>query len=76
MRFCRSLLTDDSLGGIEARGSARRDLFDVGLVGTDADACSEMVGLDLNEWRHDFFALLNHVRAARVKAASGRRIYR
>ena len=47
-RFCRSLLADDSLGGIEARSSSRRDLFDVGLVGTDPNAGSKMVRLDLN----------------------------
>src|SRR5947209_16326731 len=69
-------LCDDASGVAKSGRVARRDPFDVGLVGADAYAGREVVRLDLGERRHDLSARLNRPRAARVEATTRRRIYR
>ena len=50
--------------------------LDVRLLRADADAGGEMAGHDLLQWRFDLSARRHRVGAARVKAATGRRIDR
>src|SRR5436305_1055978 len=69
-------LRDDASGVAQSGRVARRDPFDVGLVGADAYAGREAVRLYLRERRHDLFARLNRPRAARVEATTRRRVYR
>src|SRR5438552_15925277 len=62
--------------GVQAGSVAGRDTLDVRLVGTDANACGEVIRLDLNERRFDIAASVDGVRAASMKSAAARRVYR
>src|SRR3954466_9898228 len=65
---------DDALGIAQSGCVSGRNLVYVRLFRADAYAGGEMVRLNLCQRRHNLFASLNSIRAARMKAATRRRI--
>src|SRR5947209_4969620 len=60
----------------QAGSVAWHDAFDIRLLGTDANACCEVIRFDLNERRFNIAASLDGVSAASMKSAAARRIDR
>ena len=56
---------------LQAGGIAGRHAFNMGLVRTNPDARSEVIGLDFNQGRYHLLAGVDDIRTASMKATAG-----